>query len=133
MLVYQNYNTINILNAMHIVGWFYWMNVSIMIMLLVSMATACHQCNLTVDLWRQVQPKHVKEAFRLLNKSIIRVEQPDVHLEEEDDEEMDEDEEVAMETGQYKHYSQIYIILSFFHFTHFEITIFLMENLNGPR
>ena len=31
----------------------------------------------------QVQPKHVKEAFRLLNKSIIRVEQPDIHLEEE--------------------------------------------------
>ncbi|XP_046570289.1 LOW QUALITY PROTEIN: zygotic DNA replication licensing factor mcm6-like [Haliotis rubra] len=31
----------------------------------------------------EVQPKHVKEAFRLLNKSIIRVEQPDIHLEEE--------------------------------------------------
>ena len=31
----------------------------------------------------QVQPKHVKEAFRLLNKSIIRVEQPDIHFEEE--------------------------------------------------
>ncbi|KAF0299152.1 Zygotic DNA replication licensing factor mcm6-A [Amphibalanus amphitrite] len=37
-----------------------------------------------------VQPKHVKEAYRLLNKSIIRVEQPDVHLDEED-----EDEEMA--------------------------------------
>ena len=34
----------------------------------------------------QVQPKHVKEAFRLLNKSIIRVEQPDIHLEEEEEE-----------------------------------------------
>ncbi|ESO87684.1 hypothetical protein LOTGIDRAFT_206985 [Lottia gigantea] len=32
----------------------------------------------------EVQPKHVKEAFRLLNKSIIRVEQPDIHLEEEE-------------------------------------------------
>ncbi|XP_033731881.1 zygotic DNA replication licensing factor mcm6-like isoform X2 [Pecten maximus] len=43
----------------------------------------------------EVQPKHVKEAFRLLNKSIIRVEQPDIHLEEEDQqdqEEMDIDE-----------------------------------------
>ena len=40
----------------------------------------------------QVQPKHVKEAFRLLNKSIIRVEQPDVHLEEEE-------EEAPMELG----------------------------------
>ncbi|XP_066985351.1 zygotic DNA replication licensing factor mcm6 [Macrobrachium rosenbergii] len=34
----------------------------------------------------EVQPKHVKEAFRLLNKSIIRVEQPDVHLEEDENE-----------------------------------------------
>ena len=42
----------------------------------------------------------MKEAFRLLNKSIIRVEQPDVHLEEEDDEEMEEEDEVAMDTGQ---------------------------------
>ncbi|XP_069120581.1 zygotic DNA replication licensing factor mcm6-like [Argopecten irradians] len=43
----------------------------------------------------EVQPKHVKEAFRLLNKSIIRVEQPDIHLEEEDQpdqEEMDIDD-----------------------------------------
>ncbi|KAH9498202.1 MCM DNA helicase complex subunit mcm6 [Bulinus truncatus] len=31
----------------------------------------------------EVQPKHVKEAFRLLNKSIIRVEQPDIHLEDD--------------------------------------------------
>ena len=37
----------------------------------------------------EVQPKHVKEAFRLLNKSIIRVEQPDIHLDEELDEPMD--------------------------------------------
>ena len=34
----------------------------------------------------QVQPKHVKEAFRLLNKSIIRVEQPVINFDEEDDE-----------------------------------------------
>ncbi|KAF5282100.1 hypothetical protein FQR65_LT14418 [Abscondita terminalis] len=31
----------------------------------------------------EVQAKHVKEAYRLLNKSIIRVEQPDIHLNEE--------------------------------------------------
>lgn len=30
----------------------------------------------------EVQPKHVREAYRLLNKSIIRVEQPDINLEE---------------------------------------------------
>ncbi|KAH3703399.1 hypothetical protein DPMN_078435 [Dreissena polymorpha] len=42
----------------------------------------------------EVQPKHVKEAFRLLNKSIIRVEQPDIHLEEEGA----EPETVTMET-----------------------------------
>lgn len=33
-------------------------------------------------------PKHVKEAYRLLNKSIIRVDQPDIHL--DDDEANDE-------------------------------------------
>lgn len=35
----------------------------------------------------QVLPKHVKEAYRLLNKSVIRVEQPDIHLYEEEEEE----------------------------------------------
>ena len=39
----------------------------------------------------QVQPKHVKEAFRLLNKSIIRVETPDIDF--------DEDQQQAMENG----------------------------------
>ncbi|KAK3879373.1 hypothetical protein Pcinc_016051 [Petrolisthes cinctipes] len=48
----------------------------------------------------EVQPKHVKEAYRLLNKSIIRVEQPDIHLEEAEeeqqvDEPMDTDENRA--------------------------------------
>lgn len=33
----------------------------------------------------KVQPRHVTEAYNLLNKSIIRVEQPDVYLEEEDE------------------------------------------------
>lgn len=32
----------------------------------------------------EVQPKHVKEAFRLLNKSIIRVETPDIDFDEEE-------------------------------------------------
>ncbi|KAI5613731.1 DNA replication licensing factor MCM6, partial [Silurus asotus] len=41
----------------------------------------------------EVQPKHVKEAFRLLNKSIIRVETPDVNLDQEEEEAMEEDEE----------------------------------------
>lgn len=45
----------------------------------------------------KVLPKHVKEAYRLLNKSIIRVDQPDIQLEDEDaivaalDEEMEVD------------------------------------------
>ena len=44
----------------------------------------------------QVTPKHVKEAYRLLNKSIIRVDQPEVHLEEEEEEEEEvEQEETA--------------------------------------
>lgn len=37
-----------------------------------------------------MQVKHVKEAYRLLNKSIIRVEQPDIHLDEEDEQLADE-------------------------------------------
>jgi len=43
----------------------------------------------------EVQVRHVKEAFRLLNKSIIRVETPDINLEEEQGL---PDEENAMET-----------------------------------
>jgi len=52
----------------------------------------------------QVLPKHVKEAYRLLNKSVIRVDQPDIHFEDEeaaaamdDDMEVDQgvDENVA--------------------------------------
>nr|AAC41267.1 zygotic DNA replication factor MCM6b [Xenopus laevis] len=41
----------------------------------------------------EVQPKHVKEAFRLLNKSIIRVETPDVNLDQEDEHEVEEPQE----------------------------------------
>ena len=46
-----------------------------------------------------MQPKHVKEAFRLLNKSIIRVEQPDIHLEDdqaEEEEQMDVDQGLCL-------------------------------------
>merc|ERR1712226_1636437 len=42
----------------------------------------------------QVLPKHVKEAYRLLNKSIIRVDQPDIHFDEEEDEMADVENEV---------------------------------------
>lgn len=53
-----------------------------------------------------MQPKHVKEAFRLLNKSIIRVEQPDVHLEEEEEQDKQEEMDVEGITGNtmYKHW-----------------------------
>lgn len=37
-----------------------------------------------MDISDEVQPKHVREAYRLLNKSIIRVEQPDINLDEID-------------------------------------------------
>merc|ERR1739846_1391 len=51
----------------------------------------------------QVLPKHVKEAYRLLNKSVIGVDQPDIHFEDEeaaalmddDNMEVDQDENVA--------------------------------------
>jgi len=45
----------------------------------------------------EVSSKHVKEAYRLLNKSIIRVDQPDVNLDEEDEPVVDDTQE-AMET-----------------------------------
>ncbi|XP_028283428.1 DNA replication licensing factor MCM6 [Parambassis ranga] len=45
----------------------------------------------------EVQPKHVKEAFRLLNKSIIRVETPDINLEQED--ELEEEQQQQQEEG----------------------------------
>lgn len=48
----------------------------------------------------EVQPKHVKEGYRLLNKSIIRVEQPDVHLEEDEEPQDVEDPDEAMETDE---------------------------------
>lgn len=38
-----------------------------------------------MELLSEVEVKHAKEAYRLLNKSIIRVEQPDIHLDDEDD------------------------------------------------
>lgn len=41
-----------------------------------------------LECMHEVQERHVKEAYRLLNKSIIRVEQPDIHL---DDDEGNED------------------------------------------
>lgn len=36
-------------------------------------------------LFGKVHPKHVKEAFRLLNKSIIRVDSPDINFDQEQD------------------------------------------------
>jgi len=44
----------------------------------------------------EVTARHVKEAYRLLNKSIIRVDQPDVDLNEEED--VPEENEDAMES-----------------------------------
>ncbi|XP_073490359.1 DNA replication licensing factor MCM6 [Aquarana catesbeiana] len=47
----------------------------------------------------EVHPKHVKEAFRLLNKSIIRVETPDVNLDQEDVEEEPAQEGINGDAG----------------------------------
>lgn len=52
-------------------------------MIRLSEAQAKMECS------NDVLPRHVKEAYRLLNKSIIRVEQPDIHFGDEDDEIMD--------------------------------------------
>lgn len=47
----------------------------------------------------EVLPKHVKEAYRLLNKSIIRVEQPDIYLDDNTDEAMIDDTAEPTENG----------------------------------
>ncbi|NXV78766.1 MCM6 factor, partial [Atlantisia rogersi] len=44
-------------------------------------------------------PKHVKEAFRLLNKSIIRVETPDINLDQDDDQQMEDQDGVNAPAG----------------------------------
>merc|ERR1712142_23575 len=46
----------------------------------------------------EVTAKHVKEAYRLLNKSIIRVDQPDVDLDNDDAPEEETNDEAPMET-----------------------------------
>ncbi|CAJ0940653.1 unnamed protein product, partial [Ranitomeya imitator] len=47
----------------------------------------------------EVHPKHVKEAFRLLNKSIIRVETPDVNLDQDEEMEEEHQEDVNGDAG----------------------------------
>ncbi|KAI4872501.1 hypothetical protein NFI96_031985 [Prochilodus magdalenae] len=49
----------------------------------------------------EVQPKHVKEAFRLLNKSIIRVDSPDINFDQEQDDEdlNDQNEQLPKEVN----------------------------------
>lgn len=46
----------------------------------------------------EILPRHVNEAYRLLNKSIIRVEQPDIHF-GDDEEEQQQQMEIEAENG----------------------------------
>ncbi|KAM6332538.1 DNA replication licensing factor MCM6 [Podargus strigoides] len=48
----------------------------------------------------EVHPKHVKEAFRLLNKSIIRVETPDINLDQDDEQQMEDQEDQGVVNGE---------------------------------
>nr|XP_023030018.1 DNA replication licensing factor Mcm6 [Leptinotarsa decemlineata] len=50
-----------------------------------------------MDISDEVQTKHVREAFRLLNKSIIRVEQPDIQL-GDDQQEVTEDDNMEVDS-----------------------------------
>lgn len=47
-----------------------------------------------LECMNEVLERHVKEAYRLLNKSIIRVEQPDIHLDDDDLEDFEADVEM---------------------------------------
>lgn len=66
-----------------------------------------------MDISDEVQPKHVREAYRLLNKSIIRVEQPDIHLDGEGDQSMHEDETPMEETVESSQPAKKKMVLSF--------------------
>ncbi|XP_065350036.1 DNA replication licensing factor Mcm6 [Cloeon dipterum] len=62
-------------------------------MIRLSEAQAKMECTETI------LPRHVSESFRLMNKSIIRVEQPDVNLDEDEEMEVDQPaEETAEDT-----------------------------------
>lgn len=61
-------------------------------MIRLSEAMAKMECS------EEVTERHVKEAYRLLNKSIIRVEQPDIHLDEEEGEENENVMDIGEET-----------------------------------
>lgn len=52
-----------------------------------------------LEICDEVQPRHVKEAYRLLNKSIIRVEQPDINLDRDGDEPVEEMDENDGQVG----------------------------------
>lgn len=66
----------------------------------------------------EVQAKHVKEAFRLLNKSIIRVEQPDIHLDDEDDELLaDVDMEAAVDEARVRMTASFVSLCKFLYYT----------------
>merc|ERR1719361_1505557 len=60
-------------------------------MIRLSEAMARMACN------DKVEKKHVQEAYRLLNKSIIRVDQPDIHFEDEDAIAADLDKEMEVD------------------------------------
>lgn len=62
-------------------------------------------CLLRCGFVHKVAEKHVREAYRLLNKSIIRVDQPEVRFDDGDDEDAIEgdeggDREEAMDTNE---------------------------------
>ncbi|KAK9747350.1 MCM N-terminal domain [Popillia japonica] len=61
----------------------------------------------------EVQVKHVKEAYRLLNKSIIRVEQPDIHLEEQDEPIVEDKEPETQTDGEIEAPVKRKLVLSF--------------------
>lgn len=79
-------------------------------MIRLSEAQAKMECS------RDILPRHVNEAYRLLNKSIIRVEQPDIHLgdeEEEQQQQMEVENGVENGNGQHEETTKKTISLSF--------------------
>lgn len=70
-------------------------------MIRLSEAQAKMECS------NEILPRHVTEAYRLLNKSIIRVEQPDIHLGDEEEQQMEMETEAENGNGNEHHEEEV--------------------------
>lgn len=70
-----------------------------------------------------VQIKHVNEAYRLLNKSIIRIEQPDVHFDDDDDAELNMMDVDVLAGGDNNQQQSVFILSYIISYVHMRVYI----------